>query len=99
METWVPRATTNMAWPHFSRALGLHERGAVAEAQHAYRVAIRTEPQQASAAYSNLGMLLTERHDEMLYCNEAAARLSNANPDVLYNLANAQMQVGQNAQA
>jgi tetratricopeptide (TPR) repeat protein len=88
-----------MPWPHFSRALALHERGATAEAQRAYRVAMRMEPQQASAAYSNLGMLLTERRDEALFCSESAVRLSPASPDVLYNLANAQMQAGRNSEA
>lgn len=85
--------------PTFSRALALHERGAVVEARHAYRMAIRDEPRQAPAAYSNLGMLLNERPAEMLACNEAAVALSPANPDVLYNLANAQMQAGRRAEA
>ena len=85
----------------FNTALELHEAGRVAEAVLAYQVALREEPWQRAAAYSNLGMMLAGmgRLQEGEHLSHEAARLLPSNADVAYNLANARMNLGRDSEA
>lgn len=78
----------------FELALGLHRRGAVAEAEAAYRSCLGTEP--SAAAYNNLAALQWSRraHDEAQASWRAAISLAPRETDAHSNLAAALKQLG-----
>ena len=89
----------------FERALALHETGDVAAAVRDYRNVVASgstaAPQQIAAAYSNLGMILggKKRHQECLHYSMSASKVAPSNALVLYNLANAQLELHRDEEA